>query len=191
MQLPFTLAAGIFLIFFWIDITSRSLYHGVFLDKAFWPAIILVTICFILVDISAILIIVGYTGNILSYPTYFIMGLLFIISFIYFYAAVRVRQYIQGRKDQSKVNDWNWMILKIVLSGVLMILIMVLSILQLIVINGPFHYILFFFPHILFSLRSYLLIDLFGTPPKSESKSTKESSQSSRPAQNTTPPEEL
>jgi len=188
MQLPFTLAAGIFLIFFWLDITSSSLYHGAFLDKAFWPAIILVTICFFLVDISAILVIIGLRSPIKEYPTYFIMGLLVIISFIYFYAAVRVKQYIQKRKDPPKAKDWNRMIMEIVLSGVVMIVIVLVSISQLF-FYGPLHSLPWFFSRALFSLRTFLLIDIFGDPPKSATKSTKSTKSNSHPAQSAPPSE--
>jgi len=185
-MLPFTLSSGIFIIFFWIDITSRSLYHGAFLDRFFWPAIGLSTICFITIIISAIILMVGKSIQTVTYGlTFFIFALLFVCSVIYFVAAKNLIRYNKERKDPLIEKEFRKLIIKIILSGIVMILIIIIT---------PVRYqrtgqtYIAFTGYILWSIRSYLLIDLFGTPPKQLSKSTTLPKSSQPLGTNSTPP---
>jgi len=159
LSLPFTFSAGIFLIFFWIDITSKSLYHGAFLDKAFWPAMILVIISFIIVSIAVILIYIGYitsTSTLFIVLAEIINALMILISLIYFIAASRVNRYTKERKDPKLERPFHIMMIKIVTSGVLMIIIVVFTILfQLVPLNQK-SFVSFVF-YVLYSIRSFFI----------------------------------
>jgi len=184
MALPFTLSSGIFLIFFWLDVTSRSLYHGAFLDKAFWPAIILVIFSFLLMGISSILLWSGSVSPVYNIATIIILVELFLVSIIYFISARRVYIYTQQQKDPSRFEGIKKMMFKIILSGVVMIIIVILSILLYNSWRFPMSEQTFYFlMYSLFSLRSYLLMDLFSTSSKkaSHSKSTSQPQSSSQP----------
>jgi len=181
---PFTLSSGIFLIFFWIDVTSRSLYHGAFLDKAFWPALSLVVISFAIVFISVVLLLLGRSDTFAGGSTVVILILLFVISIIYFIAAYKVNKYMSGRKDSDPVRekDFKKMTIKIVISGAEMILMLCFIIaIQYLARVDWMNYILQRILYTLFPLRSYILIDLFSSPTKALSRSTQ-----SQPATNST-----
>jgi len=173
---PFDLSAGIFLLFFWIDITSSSLYHGAFLDKAFWPAMVLTIITYIVIGIPTILLFIGYLpfGNTLfTGLTQYVNGLLFIISILYFIAAHRVHQYTKNRKDPIIIRAFFIMMIKIILSGVVMFFVIILSISFVFAQgNSPGYIFVKFLYDCFYTIRSYLMIDLFGSPPRDKSKST-------------------
>jgi len=194
MMLPFTLSSGIFIIFFWIDITSRSLYHGAFLDRCFWPAIILSGICSISIFCTAILgMMKGWNGS--EGPVIGLTGFMFILlgvcSIIYFVAAKSLIRYNKERKDSPlRDKEFNKLIIKIIASGIVMILIILVSPLQWVRTFGSTFSSIYitFTGYVLWSIRSYLLIDLFGTPPKQISKSTTAPKSSQPLGTNSTPP---
>jgi len=183
---PFTLASGIFLIFFWIDVTSRTLYHGAFLDRAFWPAFSLVAMCYTIVIISVALLLVGRGDTAAGGTTAVILFLLLVVSIIYFIAAYKVNQYMKNRKDSDPVKekDFKRMTMKIVFSGAQMVVIILFIIMvQYRSSNDGWlnTIIMTRILYVLLSMRSYLLIDLFSSPTKSSSKSTQ-----SQPSTNST-----
>jgi len=180
MSMPFDLASGIFLIFFWIDITSSSLYHGAFLDKAFWPAMILVTLSFILVSITSIMLFVGFLtfGNTLfTALTQYLNAIGFIVAIIYFIAAHRVHKYTRNKKDPIIVQAFFRMMVKIILSGVILIFVFGITIGFIYNPGNTSGYIFLKFAYDwLCTIRSFLMIDLFGSPPREKSKTTSNNS---------------
>jgi len=188
MMLPFTLSSGIFIIFFWIDITSRSLYHGAFLDRFFWPSIILSGICFISIFLTASFFIAGYGQDAAQWPTYCIFFLLFVCSVIYFIAAKNLYRYNKERKDPMIEKEFKKLIIKITLSGIVMLIIIFITPFRYITGRGFGGFYIASTGYLLWSLRSYLLIDLFGTPPKQLSKSTTLPKSSQPLGTNSTPP---
>jgi len=177
LSLPFDFSAGIFLIFFWIEITSSSLYHGAFLDKAFWPSIVLVSLCFTLVVITSFLIM---TDTIAPTQPLFVglanaIKLLYaIISLTYFFAAYRVYNYTKNRKDPVIARALLIMMTKIIVNGVVMLIIDFLSFsFDRWAGYGtpPFPYVKFAYDS-MYTVRSFLMIDIFGDPPRNKEKTT-------------------
>jgi len=167
---PFTLSSGIFLIFFWIDITSSTLYHGAFLDKAFWPSIIFVAFGFVLVYISGILLMLSINQVLINYTAGFILFFSVVVAIIYFIAAKKVYQFTLEKHGQAKAKELQKMTKKIVLSGVVIILIVVVSVSMLGLVGNTslnlLYSILSFVLALLFVLRSFLQIEVFATPKK-------------------------
>jgi archaellum biogenesis protein FlaJ (TadC family) len=189
MMLPFTLSSGIFIIFFWIDITSRSLYHGAFLDRFFWPSMILSGICYIFILCTASFFIAGWQVDVATqWLTYTIFFLFLVCSVIYFIAAKSLYRYNKERKDPMLEKEFKKLIIKITLSGIVMLIIIFITPFRYITGRGFGGFYIATTGYVLWSTRSYLLIDLFGTPPKQLSKSTTLPKSSQPLGTNSTPP---
>jgi len=158
----FTLASGILVIFFWIELTSKKLYRKSFLDKSFWPAVIFITIVGILLSISAILFLVEIDRNIITNITLVILILMFIISCTYFYAAYRTYNYSRNKETKNQ-QLFKEISIKICASGVVMIFIVFISLLVSTANSIGVKAIMGLLVFILVVIRSYLLIDIFST----------------------------
>jgi hypothetical protein len=167
----FTLASGILVIFFWIELTSKKLYRKSFLDKSFWPAVIFITIVAILLSISAILFLTDIDHNIITNITLVILVLMFVISCTYFYAAYRT--YIYSRNKETKNQQlFKEISIKIVTSGIVMMIIVLISLLVSTVNSIGLRIILGLVIFTLVLVRSYLLIDIFSTRKASKNNSS-------------------
>jgi len=158
----FTLASGILVIFFWIELTSKKLYRKSFLDKSFWPAVIFITIAGLLLSISAILFLTDIDHKIITTITLVILVLMFIISCTYFYAAYRTFIYSRN-KDTKNQHLFKEISIKIIASGIVMIFIVLISLLVSTANSVGLRIILGLLVFTLILIRSYLLIDIFST----------------------------
>jgi hypothetical protein len=160
------LSSGIFIIFFWMNLMKLKLYKIGLLDKAFWPSFALVAMVFILVVIFASLII-GKPGQntIITIIGSLFVSLNFFVAVLYFIIAYQVFRYTENRTGSSDIKI---IAIKIVLSGICFFLIVCFSINQL-TTRGRFflvHTAGFFIMDLLYSVRSFLQIDVFGTIKK-------------------------
>jgi len=151
----------------------------------------LVITSFILVGIISLLVFFGYIVS-PSNPLFIWLGIVmnilgFIISSIYFIAARRVYRHTKERKDPKTQNAFFRMMIKICLSGAVMMAINWISYGYLfITIGSPTFFYLKFIFSLLYSVRMFLMIDLFGAPPREQTKSTKQdNSHSSQPSGST------
>jgi len=120
------LSSGIFVIYFWRNMTSLQLPQGKLLDKSFWSVIVLVCCCFILLLIGTIINVIYMNSLILSYIVAFILLLCFLLSIFYFIIAKRVYDY--NNESRAGSEELHIMTMNIVLSGVVYILITIISI---------------------------------------------------------------
>jgi len=172
---PFTLSSGIFLIFFWIDLTSKSLYRGTFLDKAFWPCVIFVITAFILLYASGIVVLIQKNQIYIYITSGVVLFFSLVIAIIYLVGAKRISNYIKQR--QNMVKELNRMTKWIVISGVVIILIVVISVslLALVAVFIPYA-ILGYTLDILMISRTYLQIEVFSTPKDTTTNTTNDNS---------------
>jgi len=156
---PCTLSSGIFLIFFWIDITSFSLYRGSFLDKFFWPCISLVVIITVITDIAAFMSLVNFNVAVVNYMVILILAISLIVSIIYFISAFKIYNYIKRRKQYEE--KFYILIYKIIVSGLITIGIVIIAFTTITTIVVPTILITRYFTEILLCSRSAILIDIF------------------------------
>jgi len=159
---PFTLSSGIFLMFFWIDMTSGTLYKGTFIDKAFWPSVVFVVISFLFLWIPACIFLVNRNPLFLTYTGAAILILSAIVAIIFFVTAWKIDIYTKDRSP-SQSRELKLMTIKIVVSGIIILLIVIDSFL---VLNYrekwlPY-YILLWLDDFLFLGRSFFQIEVFG-----------------------------
>jgi len=174
---PFTLSSGIFLIFFWIDVTSSTLYHGTCLNRAFWPCVVFIIIAFLIVWVPGILLLAGHLNQVyITITGGFVVFFSLIVAIIFFVAAKRIVKYTKERATRTK--ELLFMTKKVVLSGVVIVVIVVVCIILLFmalkgmagsVVYTAFSWILAF----LFILRSFLQIEVFSTPKDTKSTTIK------------------
>jgi hypothetical protein len=162
ISFPFSLASGILVIFFWIELTSKKLYRKSFLDKSFWPAVIFIAIAFILLSISAILFLTDIDHKIIKNLTLAILVFILIISCTYFYAAYRTYNYSK-KKETKNQSLFKEMSIKIIISGIVMIFIVFLSFSVSVISSTAGRIIFGYLTFILILVRSYLLIDIFSS----------------------------
>jgi len=162
ISFPFSLASGILVIFFWIELTSKKLYRKSFLDKSFWPAVIFIAIAFILLFISAILFLTDIDHKIIKSITIVILVFILIVSFTYFYAAYRTYNYSK-KKETKNQGLFKSISIKIIISGIVMIFIVFLSFIRTSTSSTAGRIIVQYLTFILILIRSYLLIDIFST----------------------------
>jgi hypothetical protein len=175
----FTLASGILVIFFWIELTSKKLYRKSFLDKSFWPAVIFITIVGILLSISAILFLTDIDHNIITNITLVILILMFIISCTYFYAAYRTYNYSRNKETKNQ-HLFKEISIKIIVSGIVMIFIVLISLMVSTANSIGLRIILGLLIFILILIRSYLLIDIFSTRKAKNDSSRTDTNNASR-----------
>jgi len=171
---PFNLSSGIFLMFFWIDMTSGTLYKGTFMDKAFWPCVGFVVVSFLFLWIPACIFLVNRSPIFLTYTGAVILVFSALVAIVFFVTAWKIEIYTKDRSP-SQSRDLKIMTIKIVMSGIVILLIVVDSFLVLGFreLWTPY-YILLWIDDFLFILRSFLQIEVFGvsksaSPTKSSS----------------------
>jgi len=164
----FNLSSGIFIIYFWMSILSLKLYSGNILEKSFWPSFVLVAIVWLLLFSFGVLYIVGILSQTaISYLTGIILFSCIILAIFYFITAKLVFNYTKKRSDSKGLKS---IAIKIVLSGVCFILIVLNTGILLYVQSKPSFYLAnetaALTLGLLFSARSLLQIDVFGTLKK-------------------------
>jgi len=148
-------------------VTSRTLYQGAFLDQAFIPAIVLVALSFAVCIIEVILLIVvtqDPTSVIVDSISGVILAFVMIISFIYFFAAYRI---FYRTKSIGKARRKSFLVMsaKIVASGISNLLLIFFAALILVSqSNIVFSFTSIFCFNLSFTIRSFLQIEVFGTP---------------------------
>jgi len=177
---PFNLSSALFLIFFWIDITDvRSVYYGGFLDRALWPCIIFVILVFILVYIPAFGLLAGarFSSSLINISNGCVFFFTLIVAIIYFFTVKRIYGYIKERvTDKTRVKELKKMSVKIILSGVTIVLFVLVSLLLILSTVFLEWAILLWLNQLLFLVRSFLQIDVFGTPKHSKNTTETETS---------------
>jgi len=164
----FNLSSGIFIIYFWMSILSLKLYSGNISEKSFWPSFVLVAIVWLLLFSFGVLYIVGLLSQTaISYLTGIILFSCIILAIFYFFTAKLVFNYTSKRSDSKGLKS---IAIKIVLSGVCFILIVLNTGILLYVQSKPSFYLVNetagLTLGLLFSARSLLQIDVFGTLKK-------------------------
>jgi len=173
---PFTFASGLFLIWFWINLTSKKLYRGAFLHKAHTPAFIFVVVVFCVMDVIAILWIANIDQKIIYVIVTVILVFFLLIAVSYFVAACRVYVYSKT-KGTAHRQMFRSITIKICLSGVVLVVICGLSFFTSSTDKVAVRAVIIHMTNFLFILRAFLVIDCFSTE-KAE-KSTSEISGSS------------
>jgi len=170
---PFTLSSGIFLMFFWIDMTSGTLYKGTFIDKAFWPSVAFVVIAFLFLWIPACIFLVNRNPLFLTYTGSAILIFSALVAIIFFITAFKIDIYTKDRSP-TQSRDLKIMTIKIVMSGFVILSIVLVSFLELAFRDlWVSYYILVWFDDFLFILRSFFQIEVFGlTKNKATTKSS-------------------
>jgi len=160
----FNLSSGIFIIYFWMSILSLKLYSGNILERSFWPSFVLVAIIWLLLFLFGLFYILGILSQLLvSYLSGVILVLCAILAVFYFITARLVFNYTKKRSDSKGLKT---IAIKIVLSGVCFLLIIINTGLILMLQNKPlylYNEIISLTVGLLFSARSLLQIDVFGT----------------------------
>jgi len=181
----FTFASGVFLLFFWLKITSKKLYRGAFLHRAIWPAILVVILIFIISVTGSILWLTEVESRTIYYFTSGILGLCLILGVIYYLAAIRVYLYTKD-KDGKNRKLFRIIMLKILVNGTVMILIVVFSFSEVFSTRPGSKMVLYYF--ILFSvvLRSFLSIEIFSTGRNEKDDTSNDTSNSKNTPVNST-----
>jgi hypothetical protein len=167
-----SISSGIFVIFFWIDVTSSSLYTGCFLDKALGPCVFFVASVFALIYVCAILQVFYPAFAVIIYVQLVFLLFLVVVSLIYFVAAFRVARYLRNEASSySKERKGRLMKIsyKIVVSGVLTIFMAFCSLGYLLSATVAGSIACDFLIAFATIARSALVISIFGTPKKEKS----------------------
>jgi hypothetical protein len=174
----FTFASGVFLLFFWLKITSKKLYRGAFLHRALWPAVLVVIFIFIISVIGSGLWLTELNSLIIYYFTSGILGLCLILGVLYYVAAIRVYFYTKD-KDGKNRDLFRIVMLKILVNGTVMILIVVFSFAEVFSTRAGTKMVLYYFIMFWIVLRSFLSIEIFSTG-RSEKDDTSNSTSNSK-----------
>jgi F0F1-type ATP synthase assembly protein I len=149
-----------------MNLMKLKLYKIGLLDRAFWPSFALVAVLFTLVVIFGSLIIgkPGQSTITISIGSLCVF-LCFFVAVLYFVIAFQVFRYTENRTGSSDIKV---IAIKIILSGICFILIVCFSINQLASRGRIFlvHTAGAFIMDLLYSIRSFLQIDVFGTIKK-------------------------
>jgi hypothetical protein len=161
-----SVTSGIFVVFFWIDMTSGSLYQGAFLHKAFKPCVAFAA-AFVTVNVvCAVLATAAAYLYAILYVQIAMLALVGTLSLVYFGAAFRVVRYVRAREDCGPDTKAALMAIsyKIVASGAL-ILVMILCSLVWLWASGSVGALAGeFVLNLVFVARAALEISIFGTP---------------------------
>jgi len=164
---PFTFSSGILMIFFWIDVTSKTMYQGAFLDKALKPAVAFIVLIFMLCFGVGIAYASGTNSNLSLSNIIFglIIFALFIFAIIYFITASRVFKLMEDDMYGSETKTYlRHMTIKIVVSGIAVVLLVLDAVLVLAIPETvASSFTLVFFVDLLLSFRSFMQIEVFGT----------------------------
>jgi len=181
LAFPFTFASGLFLIWFWLQLTSKKLYRGAFLHKAYYPAFGFAILQLVVDWVVAFLWITNIDSKTIFIITTAILSFLLIIAAAYFVTAFRVYLYSKT-KGTAHRNMFLTITVKILISGIVMVLLSILSLIvsvltaDQIVVRTSFIYVTVY----LISFRAYLVIDCFSTEKiKGSSKSSDKVNKSS------------
>jgi len=163
---PFTMSSGILFIFFWIDVTSKSMYRGAFLDKAFWPCLFLLTSLTI-----AVFILAGLDLNetlyfaSLNYLNIIVTVITLLASLAYFLAAYKIYRFFQRRPDYNK--GLLPLCYKIVASGILTLLVVIFAFAQITVTSVFQNLCTRAAEHVILLARSILCLEILRVKPES------------------------
>jgi len=165
MAFSFTLASGLLLIFFWINLTSKKLYRGSLLHKAYVPALILLGIVALILWISAILWVCNVDEQTIYYISSVILALLFVIALLYFGAAYKVYNYSQN-KESAHQDTFRRITTKILVSGTILIILIFFSFISSYATAISFRTACTYITSFALVGRSYIVIDIFSTEKK-------------------------
>jgi hypothetical protein len=167
-----SLSSGIFVIFFWIDMTSGSLYHGCFLDRALGPCVFFVAAVFALIYVSAVLQVFYPAIVVVLYVQLALLIFLVLVACIYFVAAFRLARYINANQEfysTEKRKGLMRVTYKVVASGAISIFTALCSLGYLLSTTIAGSIACDFLTAFGTVFRSMLVISIFGTPKKEKS----------------------
>jgi len=183
MAFSFTLASGVFIIFFWINITSRKLYTGALLDKAYIPAFVFVVIIGLLLYIFSILWVANIDQRTIYFMVTVILIILSMVALIYFISAYKVYLYSKTKESVHRKLFRN-ITLKIVLSGVILVIVIIFSFITSYTVDITLRAAMTYLIRFSLVFRTFLTMEIFttekikksGTVPTIESHSMSDNS---------------